>query len=457
MGMGDAVAEREAAWELDCFARERAMFRTITAFASVIILSWSGVDFALAPDLAPRFLAYRLVDAAVGLALLVAMSRARDVRSLRTRMIMRILAIGVLDAILTAQVDRGSYVVYMLGSSLLFWGCVALTWTPREQALATVPALALTFVLSMREGRLASANEIGAMFYLASTVAIGSILTLVRARLQRQAFEASYALAATNRDLQAALARLKDAQARLVNAEKQSAIGRLLSGLSHEINNPVNVLHNNLAPLSEHVADLLAAVEAAGSAAPADLDTQFVREDARDALGSMATAVQRIRDLHRELRLFVRGDAPSSIVGDLNVGVTTTVQMMKRSVPSHVRVELDLAELPHFAFQPGPVNQVILNLLLNAIDAVGDNGTVTVRTRALDAAVELSITDDGPGVSPTARAHLFEPFFTTKDVGHGTGLGLATSYQIITAHAGTIAHDAEHAPGARFVITLPVS
>ena len=121
-----------------------------------------------------------------------------------------------------------------------------------------------------------------------------------------------------------------------------------------------------------------------------------------------------------------------------------------------LKVQTQLGDLPPFSFQPGPMNQVVLNLVQNALDALGPRGLVRVRTGLADQNVVLEVIDDGPGVSREAKEHLFEPFFTTKDVGKGTGLGLATSYQIVRMHGGTIELDGAHSPGARFVVRIPL-
>jgi signal transduction histidine kinase len=179
-------------------------------------------------------------------------------------------------------------------------------------------------------------------------------------------------------------------------------------------------------------------------------------DDLRDATETMRAAIDRIRQIHGDLRAFIRGGAPEMRAGDVNEGLRSTVALVTRRAPEELRVDLSLEELPETTFQPGQLNQLWHNLLQNAIDAVGARGRVTVRSRVDRGAVEVSVADDGPGVPEADRARLFEPFFTTKEVGKGTGLGLATCYQIVERHGGTIALDAEHRPGARFVVRLPV-
>jgi two-component system NtrC family sensor kinase len=133
------------------------------------------------------------------------------------------------------------------------------------------------------------------------------------------------------------------------------------------------------------------------------------------------------------------------------------VALLSRRIPSDLRLELALDELPRMSFQPGQLNQVWHNLVQNAFDALGEHGRVAIRSRRDGDVIEVSIADDGPGVAPEHRGRLFEPFFTTKPIGLGTGLGLATSYQSVARHGGTLSLDPEHHPGARFVVRLPIA
>ena len=137
-------------------------------------------------------------------------------------------------------------------------------------------------------------------------------------------------------------------------------------------------------------------------------------------------------------------------------GILATAALLSRRLPERVRVELDVGPLPRTTFQPGQLNQVWHNLIQNALDAVGDAGTVAVRARAVADRIEVTVADSGPGVAQEHQARLFEPFFTTKGLGKGTGLGLAMSYQIVERHGGAMFLDGGYTGGARFVIRLPV-
>jgi signal transduction histidine kinase len=145
--------------------------------------------------------------------------------------------------------------------------------------------------------------------------------------------------------------------------------------------------------------------------------------------------------------------------GDLNDGLRATVNMFRRSLPREIPIEVQCGELPPLRFQPGQMNQVFFNLIQNAVDALegaAAPGSITVRTDLDGPWARVMVEDTGPGVSAWAREHLFEPFFTTKPAGKGTGLGLATSYQIVTRHRGRIELDESYRSGARFVVRIPI-
>ena len=170
----------------------------------------------------------------------------------------------------------------------------------------------------------------------------------------------------------------------------------------------------------------------------------------------MRAAMERVRQVHADLRAFIRGDAPGMVLGDPGEGLRATVALLSRGRAEGVHVEVDVGVLPCTCFQPGQLNQVWHNLIQNALDAVGDAGVVTVRARAVADRIEFTVADTGPGVPQEHQARLFEPFFTTKGVGKGTGLGLAMSYQIVERHGGALFLDGGAATGARFVVQLPV-
>lgn len=264
---------------------------------------------------------------------------------------------------------------------------------------------------------------------------------------------------------------LATAHEEVARAEKLSALGRMLAHLSHELNNPMNVVANNVQPLKEYLeamTSMLSAYRATctnlpdGGAALASQweasELDFVVGDASEALAMIERASQRVSAIQSDLATFLRGDATNKSKGDLNADLRETVRMVTRTPHATITVEASYGNLPEFAYAAGRMNQVFLNLLQNAVDAVGERGSIGVRTWAEAGAVYVEIGDDGPGIPPDVRDRMFEPFFTTKAVGKGTGLGLSICRQIVVEqHGGTLTLDGSRTRGAAFVIMLPTN
>jgi PAS domain S-box-containing protein len=250
----------------------------------------------------------------------------------------------------------------------------------------------------------------------------------------------------------------------LIESEKMSALGSLLAQLSHEINNPLCVMLGNLEPMGEYitaVTQMLDAYEAADTGRALahrrrELEIDYIRDEFPACLGIMREAVQRVIAIQQDLRMFLRGEAADRIPGELNTGLKATIDMVKRGLSTDVLICTSYGELPTTHFNLGQLKQVFLNLLQNAVHAVGRRGTITITSYAEHGRVIISFADTGHGIPPELRSKIFEPFFTTKEAGTGSGLGLAVSKQIIVDHGGTLRLDTE-AAGTCFVIELPIS
>ena len=271
----------------------------------------------------------------------------------------------------------------------------------------------------------------------------------------------------------AALQSLKSAQSQLVQSEKLAALGQMVAGVAHEINNPLSFVGNNLAVLGhetramrellllyrrlepilqdQHPQEFAPIRELAGQ-----IDLPYVLENLDDLVGRSRDGLRRIEQIVRDLRTFVRLDESDLHEVDLNEGIESTVNIVRgRARAKKVEISLDLGRLPAVACYPARINQVIMNLLANAIDACGEGGTVKLCSRRVDGGVEIEVTDDGRGVDPSIRERLFQPFVTTKPPGEGTGLGLSISHSIVSEHGGTIRFDSR--PGrTRFRVALPL-
>ena len=186
------------------------------------------------------------------------------------------------------------------------------------------------------------------------------------------------------------------------------------------------------------------------------MDVEYTLGNLDGLLNRTRDGLRRIQQIVKDLRLFARLDESDLNEVDLNAGVDSTVNIIAgHAKKKQVRVDLDLGELPPVLCFPAKINQVIMNLVGNAIDASPDGATVTVRTREESGGVRLDVIDEGPGIPRDIRDRIFEPFFTTKPVGIGTGLGLSISYGIVQDHGGSIEVDSEVGRGTRFTVHLP--
>ena len=461
-----ATLDFAAGWEASSLKRERSEATTAVLFTGVLVPLWIAFDAFLEPELLHTFTVMRLVATAAAWGVLPIIRRAGTVRALRAWTTAEIALSGATIALMLPHVRH--FPAYVFGFSLYFWGMGAvLSWPARWSVglftwLLGVMSAGFVAWPEMRS----PADYVAVGFYVGSAAVVATIMNYIRYRMVREAFAVSHQLAMRNADVERTLEQLREAQARLVASEKLSALGRLLAGLSHEINNPLNVLQNNLDPLRASLDGLLDLARLAGSATPpdlpalrrrcAELGVEATARDAEDAAEMMRAAMGRVRQVHSDLRAFIRGDAPGMVLEDPSGGLRATAALLARRLPDGVRVEMDVGPLPRTTFQPGQLNQVWHNLIQNALDAVGHAGTVSVRARAVADRIEVTVADTGPGVAPEHQARLFEPFFTTKGLGKGTGLGLAMSYQIVERHGGAMFLDGGYTGGARFVIRLPV-
>lgn len=206
--------------------------------------------------------------------------------------------------------------------------------------------------------------------------------------------------------------------------------------------------------LEHHVPTLLAEIQDLSQ----QMDLEYALGNLQEILTCSRDGLKRIQQIVKDLRDFVRLDESDLQEVSLNEGFQSTVTIINGHAKKHdVRIVTDFGQLPLVTCFPAKVNQVVMNLLTNAIDATPANGQVTLRTRANDAdSVRIEVTDTGQGIDPAIRERIFDPFFTTKPPGQGTGLGLSISYGIVRDHNGTIEVQSEPGKGATFRVTLPV-
>jgi signal transduction histidine kinase len=267
---------------------------------------------------------------------------------------------------------------------------------------------------------------------------------------------------------------LRQTQAALIQSENLASLGQLAAGMAHEINNPLAYVTNNLAVLRRDVLALaevlnmyragwasLARVEPTLADEVARLekaiDLSYLHQNIPRQFETSLEGLKRVRDIVNNLLDFARLDEVEFEEADLNDALAETVEMLRHEIrKKEIRLEPHLQDLPRLLCHPGKINQVLLNLLLNAIQASEPGGVVEVRTRAEPDAVVVEVEDHGAGIAPEHRPHIFEPFFTTQPVGRGMGLGLSVSYGIVRSHGGAIEVDSRPGHGSTFLVRFPL-
>src|SRR5256884_1613078 len=227
-----------------------------------------------------------------------------------------------------------------------------------------------------------------------------------------------------------------------------ASLGRLVAGVAHEINNPVSFISSGVAPPPRRLQ------QAAASAPP---HTRGPLREAEELAGIMARGAARTAAIVKDLRSFSRlGEATRKAV-DLHEGLEVTLRLLEPRWRERIAVHRDYGSLPLVECDPGQLNQVFMNLLANACDAIPGTGNIWLTTRADGDTVSVAIRDDGAGIPPDVLGRVFDPFFTTKDVGGGTGLGLAVSHAVVAAHGGGVEGESGPRAAGTLPLTLPIA
>ncbi|MBK1986229.1 response regulator [Sphaerospermopsis aphanizomenoides BCCUSP55] len=287
-------------------------------------------------------------------------------------------------------------------------------------------------------------------------------------------------------ELKAAMLKMQQSQFQLIQSEKMATLGQLVAGVAHEINNPINFIQGNLIHIEEYAQTILDFLELYQKNCPQpipeikrkseEVDLEFMHNDLLKILASMKIGTDRIRQIVLSLRNFSRTDESEFKAVDIHTGIDSTLLILQhrlKAIPTHpaIKIVRDYGKLPEVECYPGLLNQVLMNILANAIDALEEvatqrtyqemqNNPLTIIIKTLireKKLVEISITDNGIGIKEEAKKRIFDPFFTTKPVGKGTGLGMSISYHIITEkHGGKIECFTKVGEGTKFVIQIPI-
>ena len=291
------------------------------------------------------------------------------------------------------------------------------------------------------------------------------------ARTQEELRTANAKMVVTNQSLQKVIEELKATQEQLIQAEKMASLGQLTAGIAHEINNPINFVSANIQPLKEDMADIIKMVSMYEEVVKENrLEQLFAgvykfREDANielslkeidDLLNGMDDGAKRTAEIVKGLRNFSRMDQNVLKKANLNESLDSTLALLHSSYKNRIEIEKDYGDIPEIDCFPGQINQVFMNILSNAIQAISQEGVIKIKTWTAGNMVKISLKDSGAGMTDAVRKKIFDPFFTTKEVGKGTGLGLSISYGIIEKHNGEIEVFSKPGHGTEFIISIPI-
>lgn len=285
--------------------------------------------------------------------------------------------------------------------------------------------------------------------------------------------KANKKLAQSNRKLKKLYQDLKDTQTQLVQSEKMASLGQLVAGVAHELNNPISYIYANMKELDSYTVAIRHLLEVLKR----DFDTadfqdklrktllelkdkydlDFIQKDIETLIEESIEGSQRVKTVVQNLRNFSRLDEAKFKEVDLHEGLESTLLLLNNEIKNRIEVHKNYGKIPKVSCNPGNINQVFMNILLNAVQAIEGEGNIWITTRQINDQLEIKIEDDGKGIPKKNLNKIFDPFFTTKPVGRGTGLGLSISYNIIKNHGGEIEVESSSGKKTKFSIRLPIT
>lgn len=279
-------------------------------------------------------------------------------------------------------------------------------------------------------------------------------------------------LRSKNSELQEAHKKLKDTQSKILQQEKMASIGQLAAGIAHEVNNPIGFISSNLGTLDKYVSkliefintqsDLITSLDASETARESlhdnrkKLKLDYVITDTGELIRESLDGADRVKKIVQDLKNFSRLDESENKMADINSGLESTINIVWNELKYKTTMEKEYGDIPMTSCNPGQLNQVFMNILINAAHAIENQGVITVKTWHESDFIYVTISDTGCGIPEDKLSRIFEPFFTTKDVGKGTGLGLSIAYDIVKKHNGEILVQSKQGEGTTFCVKIPV-
>ena len=296
-------------------------------------------------------------------------------------------------------------------------------------------------------------------------------VVLENTRLHRDYNIQITALEQMNTQIKAVNEQLEAAQSQLLQSEKMASVGQLAAGVAHEINNPVGYINSNVSTLKQYVNDLFEMLDAyavlessvdnkeqlaAVNEVKQKVDLNFLREDIVELIGESQEGVTRVKQIVQDLKDFSHVDGGEWEWVDLQKGLDSTLNVARNEIKYKADVVKEYGDIPQVECMPSQINQVFMNMIVNAAHAIETRGVITICSGSSKEEVWISIADTGKGMSEEVKKRIFEPFYTTKPIGTGTGLGLSLSYGIVEKHGGRIELESEVGKGTVFRVYLPI-
>lgn len=289
--------------------------------------------------------------------------------------------------------------------------------------------------------------------------------------MDKKVQERTKELSNKNNELNSAYEELKDAQSLLVHNEKMRSLGELVAGVAHELNNPINFIYGNMVHLKEYTNNLVEIISKYESlkgegeeekykeinAYKEEVDYEFLQEDISDLIQSCTDGAERSKQIILQLKDFSRLDQSEIKSINLNESIDSTLNILNSKYKNKVNIVREYGDIPMFDCFAGQMNQVFMNILDNAAQAVEGTGDVIIRTKTADNNMIIEFEDTGDGMEEDVMEKIFDPFFTTKEVGAGSGMGLSITYKIIKSHNGTINVESELGKGTKFTVKIPLN